>query len=96
MSPVHLGALLGLVDVAVTVLGGGIRNRMSKKIINIYFFPMLTSKEFIRKCLNILNVSCSKNIPMKICNRVRQNGTSVTPRYEVRGKMIHSIYEDTW
>ena len=56
VSPVHLGALLGLVDVAVTVLGGGIRNRMSKKIINIYFFPMLTSKEFIRKCLNILNV----------------------------------------
>ena len=32
----------------------------------------------------------------KLSNRVRTNGTSVTPRYGVVAKMVHSIYEDTW
>ena len=28
--------------------------------------------------------------------RVRQNGTSVTPRYGVVAKMVYYIYDDTW
>ena len=32
----------------------------------------------------------------RLTSRVSTNGTSVTPRYEVVAKMVHSIYEDTW
>ena len=55
----------------------------------------------LKKCIQAVKLGRAalhtlEEVMSQLSSRVSQNDTSVTPRYEVLGKMIHSIYEDTW